>query len=606
MRDFPPIHETSVSGVRTLWVETSPPFTASLLFRVGVWDETPPIRGTTHLVEHLALRSLRNATYQYNGHVTGNHTAFWASGSPRHVVTHLRTLCANLAVLPTEQLGLEAGVLRAEAARRPQAHAATILTALFGGTGPGVSSQYEWALADPKGPAVLDWARHHFTAQNAVLLLDGPPPSDLSLEGLPAGEHRPYQLPENSNGNMPPRAESVGTQEAGMSIGSLAPRTMAARMAVALAAGRLSERLRHQAGLAYSVAPAYQPLDSDTAFLFLGADCDPKNATQMGRSFLKAIGDLAAHGPDGEELARLKRALPDDESVGRDALARAGLMSLGTDLLMGYAHLTMAEAHDLQEKVTGPDLEEVLDVLANQSYAVTPRGEPPLLPAQHKPAEPVVDGDVFDPAEEAAESGLVSLIIGPAGLSLVLEDLSFSILWDAVVLAVDTGDVWEIHRREGGWVRIAPVDWSEPDHVSELLEEFLPDTVRIATTPIVYTEETQSSSGQGDQDGLLAELDAASRRKWAAPSLGVTGHWIPSPTLVPQTRRRRPRPMPGDPLPVVPIIFAGLLMIIGVVLMTLAFSTQHGRSSDYVTSVLGLGAVAIGGGVYVWWRAYTR
>jgi hypothetical protein len=49
------LHHDVVDGVSTYWVATGGPFRAVLAFRVGAADETLPIRGICHLVEHLAI-----------------------------------------------------------------------------------------------------------------------------------------------------------------------------------------------------------------------------------------------------------------------------------------------------------------------------------------------------------------------------------------------------------------------------------------------------------------------------------------------------------------------------------------------------------------------
>ena len=43
--DLPAVHETVVDGVQTFWVDAGPPFAATLMFRVGVSDETLATRG---------------------------------------------------------------------------------------------------------------------------------------------------------------------------------------------------------------------------------------------------------------------------------------------------------------------------------------------------------------------------------------------------------------------------------------------------------------------------------------------------------------------------------------------------------------------------------
>ena len=49
-----PIHQTEVDGIPCLWADLPGELGATLIFRVGMADESLVTRGITHLVEHLA------------------------------------------------------------------------------------------------------------------------------------------------------------------------------------------------------------------------------------------------------------------------------------------------------------------------------------------------------------------------------------------------------------------------------------------------------------------------------------------------------------------------------------------------------------------------
>ena len=52
------VHRTEVDGVPVFWADGPGNAVGQLVFRVGQADEPLPLRGMTHLIEHLALASL--------------------------------------------------------------------------------------------------------------------------------------------------------------------------------------------------------------------------------------------------------------------------------------------------------------------------------------------------------------------------------------------------------------------------------------------------------------------------------------------------------------------------------------------------------------------
>ena len=193
-RELPTINETVVDGVPTFWVDEGGPFMASLMFRVGVADEILATRGITHLVEHLALSQMRDVAHQFNGSVGLDITSFWATGATEDVCEFLPRLGAALATLPLERLDLEAGVLIAEQTGRAGSSLEYLLERRFGPHGPGVAAHPEYGLLRLTGAAVQQWAHDRFTADNAVLVLNGRPPESLRL-GLPRGPRHELVLP---------------------------------------------------------------------------------------------------------------------------------------------------------------------------------------------------------------------------------------------------------------------------------------------------------------------------------------------------------------------------------------------------------------------------
>jgi len=92
---------------------------AALVFRVGRFDETLPVAGVTHLVEHLTLSTGQRASYQFNAEVSRRFTAFFMeSADPADTADFITTACRGLAGDHRQGLEQEKRILRTEAASR--------------------------------------------------------------------------------------------------------------------------------------------------------------------------------------------------------------------------------------------------------------------------------------------------------------------------------------------------------------------------------------------------------------------------------------------------------------------------------------------------------
>src|SRR3712207_7380070 len=78
----PAIQRTTVDGVPVFWAPLDAwPQRVELVFRVGVADEPLPMRGASHLVEHLALFPFGQPAFGFNGVVGATATSFRADGT---------------------------------------------------------------------------------------------------------------------------------------------------------------------------------------------------------------------------------------------------------------------------------------------------------------------------------------------------------------------------------------------------------------------------------------------------------------------------------------------------------------------------------------------
>jgi predicted Zn-dependent peptidase len=175
------VRQLTLDGIPVFVADGPPPFSAGLVFGIGRRDEDFVRGGITHLVEHLAMRAVGRTTIEANASVDLTATEFTASGPPDRVAAFLRAVCLALADLPTEQLAVEADVLRAEGGTVAPPPVAVLLGELYGTAGAGLASAREPALRSLDAAAVREWARRHFVRGNAALWLSGPMPQGLEL-----------------------------------------------------------------------------------------------------------------------------------------------------------------------------------------------------------------------------------------------------------------------------------------------------------------------------------------------------------------------------------------------------------------------------------------
>ena len=98
------VKTTEIDGIPTRWVDGPFPFTAVLMFRVGMFDESFRMRGVSHLVEHLAMHPLRDTELTFNAAVGPNTASFWAQGHPDRVGEFLKSVCESIHDLQFDRL----------------------------------------------------------------------------------------------------------------------------------------------------------------------------------------------------------------------------------------------------------------------------------------------------------------------------------------------------------------------------------------------------------------------------------------------------------------------------------------------------------------------
>jgi predicted Zn-dependent peptidase len=295
------IERGEVGGVPAYWpAGAGAPHRVALGFRVGYADETLPEHGITHLVEHLALFALGRRLYDTNGVVDGTSTIFYADGRPDELAEFLRDVTAALHDLPRARLDAEKRVLLAESAGRSSSFPERLKWLRWSETSHGLADVKELGLRRVTAPDVDAWAASWFTAANAGLWLNGPPPDDLAL-ALPPGERRLPSAPAAVAELELPAWLAEG--RGGLGLTFVAPPTGLAT-ALETAHERLIDRLRDERGILYDIDGEGVPVGTHRIYAALLAACDDAHAVEVSDELIAVVRELAADGPTPEELER--------------------------------------------------------------------------------------------------------------------------------------------------------------------------------------------------------------------------------------------------------------------------------------------------------------
>lgn len=419
------VRTSVVDGVRVVHAEAPGPMSAALLFRVGSRDEPLPLRGITHLIEHLALHDFDGVAQHTNGHVQGDLTQFVVSGTERHVVALLNGVCAALRELPLQRIEAEKGILVTEQQSRPAAGADAQLQARCGARSLARVTFSEFAL-DWVGPdEVEQWARQWFVAENAVLWLSSDTiPDGLDLR-LPSGQSTPR--PRVEQVDRPRPSATLGPPRS-VAVDALLPRSTAASIAVEVMRAAVFRELRREGGLSYTAHATYESVDDDTARLTVFADATDANQGAVVGAMVDAISALRAGRIDERDLESAMTTVRE----GIENWRKPGLLAplAARRLLFTDRVMSIDELEAEVDAVTPEHLTEVILAFWDDAVWMTPEG--PLdwvgaTPVDYSSA--VVDGRWFDNIGSRE-----SLVLGPAGVSWVDPDRTLTVLYSEVEL----------------------------------------------------------------------------------------------------------------------------------------------------------------------------
>ena len=291
------VGQAMIGAVPTFWVETGrDTLAASLFFRAGMVDETLSSRGWIHLLEHLALHDRQSPTLRVNGSVGLLSTRFDLHGPVPEVVAALAGISDWLANPVLDRVDHEAGVLRAEADLRQVGEVGTALVWRYGSAGPGLAGYGEFGLNTVDAERLRALSTRLFTAGNAALVLDGPPPDGLTLP-LAGGARYPLPTAQECTQTLP-----LGyVIRSGITLSGNLPRTEAALLVPMVLREHFHRTLREEAGGAYAPWAEYEPVDAERAVAFVGSDL----AAHLRPTVVEQVEEDLARLSSGDGLAEL-------------------------------------------------------------------------------------------------------------------------------------------------------------------------------------------------------------------------------------------------------------------------------------------------------------
>lgn len=327
------VNMASHNGITSYWLDGEGLCTGTLIFGVGMRDEPPTYAGITHLVEHVLLRKVQPVTVTHGGTVTTDSLQFYASGQPEGVAAFLNAIAAaasTFEAVADEDLAREKSVLEAEDPQKFSTVSSGLLTYRYGTNGVGAAHFGAPATAGLTTAETTEWATRWLTAGNATLTFTGPLPGSLDIRlppGVPVIHHQD-----------PPVITAptlIKSRKQGVALSLLVPSPDANLLSDALRYELLT-RLRHAAGLVYSVENIITKIDAHESQLDLILDPVRANTVPALREGVKALRCIVEAGFSEDAVQSARHVLTSE--LGWDAyVPQDHLDQLAIDGLFGRA-----------------------------------------------------------------------------------------------------------------------------------------------------------------------------------------------------------------------------------------------------------------------------
>ncbi|WP_336319908.1 insulinase family protein [Streptomyces lavendofoliae] len=483
-----------IDGVPVLWEETPGPLEAALVFGCGVADETFRHLGVTHLVEHLAMSTLPRLHHEHNASVSLSLTDFTASGSAAQVTEFLTLVCRALSALPVDRMGREAGVLAAEGAGVTDPTSAELLSFRYGAVGAGLAS---WAGPGPDRipvAAVRDLAARRFHADNAVLVLTGPPPPGLRLP-LPRGP-RPHRAGARRVFRTGPAWFQADVPGPGLAFrGDLDDPALI--LAHAVLQERLRRRARHQEGVSYEVGGARVHTGTGDGEYTLCLDAregqERRVAELLWQETLRLAGDGVTAEELAEELAGFREVWLDVRSTPSE-LGEAAACSL-----FGLEHRDPATRLEALAKVTPEQAAQTFTAALSTALLVVPdhvEVEPARLDGTPLARGTCAVTDAFPPGLRVFRPSLfrrslssaaraARLGVGSSGLWYRDADDVHHVAFDEVVGVESRGAGRVVFGSHGCVIPVVPELWANTGPAVAAVDAAVPEALRYETSALL-------------------------------------------------------------------------------------------------------------------------
>lgn len=497
------VERTVLDGIPVLWVEAPPPYVATLQFRVGFADERLPIRGVTHLVEHLAIFAAGIVRHDHNGWVGPTDTGIWGGGTQEEALAFVTACAQALHALPFDRLDGERRVLRTEAAAGGLN--ARLYDYRFGAAGLGLSNYDELGLRWLGPDGIAAWAAEHFTAGNVVLALSGPPPDSLQLD-LPPGARHPDPVLEPVPPNFPVH---VADGHGGVALSLFTSRSTALNAATAILSDRLRDRLRHEAALSYAPYATYDRISQADVHVLLGSDCEDHHARVVQEMLWRTVDEFAEHGPTEEELEHHRRRV--DETLADPQFVRADLASAADAELRGEP-IRLSEAWRAElDTLDGPAGAAVVREALASAVLLAPNGLSAPADGFGPPRakeEPLQDGTRYRRAGLRLGQRKESVLLSDEGVTMTRADGS-----DVTLRAGDlVGGIWfpddslSLIARGGAFLQVYPTGWRDGPEIMERMRGLVGAENVVPCAPLEIATRVRELA---HASGAASDLDVA-------------------------------------------------------------------------------------------------
>ena len=436
-------------------------------------------------------------------------TIFQAHGPAELVTSHLRDLSQWLAEPRLGDLDKERRILQAEAAARGSNPGSRALGWRYGAEGPGLVAYDDVATGRATPVLLRERAARVFTAGNAVLIMDGPPPADLRLELSPGDLLAvPKAVPCET------RYPAMYVDDGGLCVSGEVPRSAAMTLGAELLRQQLEDQFRHQDGHAYSPSSMYERVDADSAVVAGVTDVRPDAyPTLLGRT-LALVRRMRAYEPESDKLAALQAS---QVQAMTDPYSSLGVATrAGIDSLMGRPIVSLDEMVEEVRAVTPSDVVKGFErlhatMLVGVPGATIYAGEVRRLEAPT--SRPSVRGRTWrsvnwpgDKSRLRISDDAVELANGQTARSVSGRDVH-------AMLAYENG-LRHVVTRDGYGLLINPHGWRRGASAVTKLDELVPEDRRLPHPSI---------------DGLEQGVKAGFLRRWSEPvarRLRNGGFWI--------------------------------------------------------------------------------